>query len=96
MLCENAFLFKFVFSLGNKEALRKISLTIEASNSIQGHVSRKSRNFSGDIIIFVCSKRRYPTARNFALILILFPLENTKILALQNKRVAVLRMSLRA
>ena len=47
MLCENAFLFKFVFSLENKEAIRKISLTIEATNSIQGHVSRKSRNFSG-------------------------------------------------
>ena len=34
MLCQNAFLFKFVFSLGNKEKIGKISVTIEASNSI--------------------------------------------------------------
>ena len=34
MLCENAFLFKFIFSLGNKETIGLISLTIEATNSI--------------------------------------------------------------
>ena len=35
LLCQNAFLFKFVVSLGNKEILiiGKISLTIEATNS---------------------------------------------------------------
>ena len=32
MLCQNAFFFKF--SLGNKETIRKISLTIEATNGI--------------------------------------------------------------
>jgi len=32
--CQNAFLFKFVFSLGNKETIGKISLTTEATNSI--------------------------------------------------------------
>ena len=34
MLCQNVFLFKFVFSLGNRETIRKISLTIEATNNI--------------------------------------------------------------
>ena len=34
MLCQNAFLFKFVFSRGNKKTIGKISLTIEASNNI--------------------------------------------------------------
>ena len=32
-LCQNAFLFKFVFSLKNKATIGKISLTIEATNS---------------------------------------------------------------
>ena len=35
MLCQNAFLFKFVFfSLGNKETIGKLSLTLEATKSI--------------------------------------------------------------
>ena len=34
MLCQNAFLFKFSFSVGNKETIKKISLTLEATNSI--------------------------------------------------------------
>ena len=34
MLCQNAFLFKFVFSVGNKETIKKVSLTLEATNSI--------------------------------------------------------------
>ena len=34
MLCQNAFLFKFVFSLGYKETIGKISLIIEATNGI--------------------------------------------------------------
>ena len=34
MLCQNAFLFKFVSSLGNRETTGKISLTIEATNSV--------------------------------------------------------------
>ena len=34
MLCQNAFLFKFVFSLGYKESIGKISLTIEATDGI--------------------------------------------------------------
>ena len=41
--------------------------------SDQGPVSRKTRNFSGDIILFVSSKRRCSVSRNFAVILILFP-----------------------
>ena len=32
MLCQNAFLFKFIFSLGNEETIGKSSLTIEATN----------------------------------------------------------------
>ena len=32
--CQNAFLFKFVFSLGNKKTIGEISLTIEATNKI--------------------------------------------------------------
>ena len=39
----------------------------------QGPVSRKSRNFSGDIILFVSSKRRRLEARNFAVIFIFIP-----------------------
>ena len=34
MLCQNAFLFKLVFSLGYKETIGKISLSIEATNGI--------------------------------------------------------------
>ena len=34
MLCQNAFLFNFVFSLGYKETIGKNSLTIEATNGI--------------------------------------------------------------
>ena len=35
MLCQNAFLFKFVFfSLGNKETIGKLSLTLEATKII--------------------------------------------------------------
>ena len=35
MLCQNAFLFKFVFfSLGNKETIGKLSLTLEVTKSI--------------------------------------------------------------
>ena len=39
----------------------------------QGAVSRKTRNFSGDIILFVSSKRRRLEARNFAVIFIFIP-----------------------
>lgn len=34
ILCQNAFLFKLAFSLGNKETFGNISLTIEVTNSI--------------------------------------------------------------
>ena len=39
----------------------------------QGPVSRKPRNLSGDIILFVSSKRRCSVTRNFAVILIFIP-----------------------
>ena len=34
MLCQNPFVFKFVFSLGSKETIGNISLSTEATNSI--------------------------------------------------------------
>ena len=34
MLCQNALLFKFVFSLGKKETFGKRSLTMDTTNSI--------------------------------------------------------------
>ena len=40
---------------------------------LKGSVSRKSRNFSGDIILFVSSKVRRLEARNFAVIFIFIP-----------------------
>ena len=51
---------------------------------------------SGDIILFVSSKRRRLEARNFAIIFFLFPLQHMKRSALQNKQVVILRMSFRA
>ena len=48
--------------------------------TVLGPVSRKSRNFSGDVILFVSSKRRLLEARNFAGIFIFIPFttyENT-------------------
>ena len=51
---------------------------------------------SDDIILFVSSKRRHREARNFAVILNLFPLQHMKRPALQNLRVVVLRMAFRA
>ena len=53
-------------------------------------------HISGDIILFVSLQRRRLKARNFVVILILFPLQHVKRPALQNKRVGVLRMAFRA
>ena len=58
-----------------------------------GPVSRKSRNFLGDIILFVSSKRRRLEARNVAVILIFIPFTTYKRTGLQNKQVGVLRMA---
>ena len=41
--------------------------------TVLGPVSRKSPNFSGDVILFVSSKRRLLEARNFAGIFIFIP-----------------------
>ena len=51
---------------------------------------------SGDIILFVSSKRRRLEARNFAVILFLFPLQHMKRPALQKKQVVVLRLTFQA
>ena len=48
------------------------------NNSGLGPVSRKSRDFSGDIILFVSSKRRCFVTWNFALILIFTPVTTYK------------------
>ena len=53
MLCQNAFLFKFVFSLGNKEIIGKISLTIEATNSILGLVVKWCHHGNGLLHLIV-------------------------------------------
>jgi len=59
-------------------------------------VSRKSRNFSDDIILFVSSKRRRSETRNFAVTLFFFPLQIKKRSSLQNKRAGVLRKAFQA
>ena len=59
-------------------------------------VPRLFGRISGDTVLFVSSKRGCLAARNFALILILFPLLQMKRLALQNEWVEVLRIALRA
>ena len=51
----------------------RICCAISIRVSGLGPVSRKSRNFWGDIIIFVSSKRRRLEARNLAVILIFIP-----------------------
>ena len=54
---------------------------------------------SGDIILFISSKRRRLEARNFTVIFILFlfiPLQHMKRPTLQDKQVGVLRMAFRA
>ena len=56
----------------------------------------KSRNLSGDMILFVSSKRRRLETRNFAVILIFNPFATYEKTASQNERVAVLRMAFRA
>ena len=48
------------------------------------------------MILFASSKRRRLEARNFAVVLIFIPLKHMKRPALQNKRVGVLGMALRA
>ena len=64
-------IFLKVIHFSNLTVLRK---TVETG---LGSVSRKSRNvfgsISGDIILFVSSKRRRLEARNFAVILIFIP-----------------------
>ena len=55
------------------------------------------RAYSGDIILFVSSKRRRLEARNFAVIFIFIPFTTyEKKTALQNKEVGVLGMAFRA
>ena len=44
--------------------------TLTKDKGVPDAVSRKSRNFSGDIIRFVSSKQECSVSRNFALILI--------------------------
>ena len=51
---------------------------------------------SGEIILFVSSKRWRLEARNFAVFLFLFPLQHVNRSALQNKQVVILRMAFRA
>ena len=53
-------------------------------------------HISGDIILFVSSKRRRLEARNFTVISISIPLQHMKRPALKNKRVGVLQMAFRA
>ena len=60
---------------------------------MQGPVSRKSRNFSGDISLFISSKWRHSETWSIAVNLISFPLQHIKRPALQNKRVGVLQMA---
>ena len=52
---------------------------MDKKNSDLGPVSRKFRNFSGDIILFVSSKRRCSVSRNLAVILIFTTYEKTSV-----------------
>ena len=71
-------------------------VTFTGSFVTNGLVSRKSRNFSGAFrvtIPFVSSIWRPLETRNFSVTLILFPLQQTRGPALQNKRVGVSRLA---
>ena len=61
---QGLYLDKIIASAGNFPHGRDTS---------QGPVSRKSRNFSGDIILFASWKRKRSKTRNFAVILIFLP-----------------------
>ena len=62
----------------------------------RGAFLKRPETFSGDIILFVSSKQRCSVSRNFAVILILLPLQDIKRPALKNERVGVLWMAFRA
>ena len=59
-------------------------------------VPKRFGRMSGDIILFVSSKRRRLKARNFAVIFIFISSTTKKRPALQNKQVVVFRMAFRA
>ena len=69
---------------------------VKGSGACFSKLPKLFRHTSGDIILFVSSKRRRLEARNFAVILFLFPLQHLQRLALQNKQVVILRMAFRA
>ena len=73
-------------------------MTIDAvpSGTRFSKVPKLFGRISGDIILFVSSKRRRLEARNFVVILYLFPLQHMKRPASKNKRVGVLRTAFRA
>ena len=88
-----------------KVRLQKHSLimNIRCGGNILSHpracsskVSKPFGHILGDIVIFVSLKRRRLEARNFAVILYLFPLQHIKRPALQNKRVVVVQVAFRA
>ena len=60
---QGLYLDKIIASAGN----------FPHERDIPGAVSRKSRNFSGDIILFASWKRKRSKTRNFAVILIFLP-----------------------
>ena len=59
-------------------------------------VPRLFARIAGDLVLFVINVPRRLEVRNFAPILILFPLQHMKRPDLKNERVAVLRMAFRA
>ena len=69
----------YFYSLYNiwKDQLYRVSRS-EFYEWLFGPVSRKTLNFSGDIILFVSSKRRCSVSRNFAVILIFIPFTTYK------------------
>ena len=71
-------------------------LTIGRSWQKPGACFSKVAKLSGDIILFVSSKRRWSVSQNFAVILIFIPKQHMKRSALQNKRVGVLGVAFRA
>ena len=72
--CDHYVAFQVLFLTGCFSTFRKSSFSM----AYQGPVSRKTRNFSGEIILFVSSKRKCSVSQNFAVILIFIPFTTYK------------------
>ena len=66
-----------------------VTVLVSSPGACFSKVPKLFGRISGDIILFVSSKRRRLEARNFAVIFVLFPLQHMKRPALQDKQVVL-------